>query len=222
MKQENTVPAGHPAIWTHFKNFWQQEIDGQIVPVTRKEAVGNSLAVLADCFDRKVTSLMLNLYLSALDDCTINECITAFVRVALDCKFWPTPAQMRTLAGRQPAGDLMDNAASNSFRAVIAALRDFPMLTHHLGAICRKEDEQGRILAVPEREDDTHPPDIGEKARKAIAYLGFGDLTAGLKLLSDHPSLEKWAEDSAQWRQNALKASDELERRYLAAWKATA
>jgi hypothetical protein len=71
-----------------------------------REAVAKTVAVLAATLgNREVTPAMIEGYAFALEDVEDGRLATAMRRALTDCKFFPTPSELRDFAGMPKAAD---------------------------------------------------------------------------------------------------------------------
>jgi len=186
----------------------------------RPQAIKVALEELAEGFgSRTVTEGMARLYTACLDDLSLNECVNAFARAAMESQFFPTPAYLREVAGRNESGDQVGNDAKNFLRAVLAALREFPKLESRKGPLLRTADETGRTLPEPEYGPRIQPPTFPDRVYRAIEYLGYGSREAGVMVLKQHPALKTDVAEDVRFSVNRLKAADEFDARWVEAYR---
>lgn len=195
---------------------------GQSLKENRNTALALSLGCLAEATGKVITATTLPVYAAVMADMSREQCILAFSRATDELRYWPSPAQLRELGGIAASGDPVEAAARAALDEVFAAMREFgPALNPKRGAVMRTTGDDGRMLIEPERAQDRHA-ELAGPVVMALVRLGWGDQQKGLALLSDHPALAGAAFTSAfesPYRQNLLKLADELEKRFILAYR---
>lgn len=72
---------------------------------SRNERLGKMLAVLAANFRTEVTDMQREAYDMGLSDVSMDALAKAGMRALRECKFMPTVAELRELAGKAKGGD---------------------------------------------------------------------------------------------------------------------
>jgi hypothetical protein len=82
------------------------------------------------------------------------------------------------------------------------------------------KDAEGNRICAPIYGESTHFP-IARRTEAALVRLGWGDIKAGIALIADHPAVRRKQHDpdDEQYRQNRLRASDEILRRFTDAYR---
>ena len=76
-----------------------------------------------------------------------------------------------------------------------------------------RPDDTESVLVRGGQEPDTPVPAIPERLKHTLTYLGYGDMSAGLRMVSAHPVLDKDASPK-----DRLFATDQVEGQFRAAW----
>lgn len=214
------VGAGPTGTMRLYESFWRNKES----KIPMAAAIARSLKALAEVHNRTVTPTLLASYIAPLENLSEEEIVLAFSRAHDEEDFWPPPSRLRGLSGRAATGDPLEREASAELRKVIAAMRKFgPFLKPKMGEITSTDTPEGRLRAEPLRGPTEMPPAFSDRTQAAIFTLGWDDQRKGLSILSDHPALR--AEgfnkgDAGEFRKNILREADELERRWLVAYRA--
>jgi hypothetical protein len=82
------------------------------------------------------------------------------------------------------------------------------------------KDAEGNRTHAPIRGEGTPFP-IARRTEAALVRLGWGDRTAGIALIADYPAVRRKQHDPGdeQYRQNQLRASDEILKRFVDAYR---
>jgi hypothetical protein len=91
-------------------------------------------------------------------------------------------------------------------------------LKPELGRIIRTSGDDGRLLMEPEREPTIHH-NLPPRTLQAIAMMGWGDHMRGLALMREHPGIANPPDMDAEYKVNALKQADELQRRWIECYR---
>lgn len=208
-----------------YASFWQGK-RGEIT------GIADSLNLLAEGYEKTLNPMTYRLYTAALADLTPSEIVLAFARATEECKaFFPSPATLREFSGRSSSGDPIGREAEKEFLKLILGMRGPHGLTLRpiLGAfLYGKQDDpkdaEGRRVPecdAPRAESTVFP--IARRTEAALVRLGWGDRTAGIALLADHPAVRRKdqgnLETDEKYRQNQLRASDELLKRFTDAYR---
>lgn len=195
-------------------------------PPTQRSAVGHCMLYLAEGFDKTLNPRLLELYLAALEDLNPSQLALAFSRATEECKFFPPPAILREFSGRAADGDPIAHEAKEQLLYIIEGMRGKhgPMLKPILGKVLYgteddPREENGRCAAAPIRGEST-PFLLSRRTQAALARLGWGDSTRGIAVIADHPSVaRKQDSEDGQYRQNQLRAADEILKRFVDAYR---
>lgn len=213
-----------------YAQFWVANLGGSsVVPVTPEMAIGLSLRHLAETLDRKLTTAAIESYLAGLSGYKPAEIVLAFSRATEECRFFPPPSILREFSGRVVEGDPIAREAKDELLALLQAMRGphGPMLKPIPGKVlygteAEPRDEQGRCAAAPIRAESTPFP-MRRRTQAALVRLGWGDGARGIAVVADHPGLrrEVFTSDNSdpQFRQNQLRASDEILKRWTDAYR---
>jgi hypothetical protein len=194
---------------------------------TQAQAVGASLLILADALDRDISKgKTAAAYVAEMNELRPNECILAFCRALRECKYFPPPATLREYSGRAADGDPIAREAKEQLLYVLEGMRSKhgPMLKPILGKVLygtedEPRDEDGRCAAAPIRAESAPFP-LSRRTQAALARLGWGDSTRGIAIIAEHPALKRVQDsDDGQYRQNQLRAADEILKRFTDAYR---
>lgn len=125
-----------------------------------------------------------------------------------------------------PDGDPVAREAKEQLLYILEGMRSKhgPMLKPILGKVLygTEEDpreENGRCAAAPIRGESTPFP-LSRRTQAALVRLGWGDSTKGIAVIADHPALDrKQDSEDGQYRQNQLRAADEILKRFTDAYR---
>jgi hypothetical protein len=195
----------------------------------RKMAILGSLERLAEVYDRKLTPTMCQLYEAVMTDWSMEETVLAFARATEECKYFPSPALLREFSGRAVTGDPIANEAREGLQAILTAMRGpwGPQLLPVPGKVLYgseldPRDKEGRCTNEPIREKST-PFLLSRRLEATLLRLGWGSRPAGIALIAEHPALKRKAsnieQDDTQYRTNQLRAADDIQNRFIAAYK---
>lgn len=203
-----------------YASFWQGK-RGEIT------GIADSLNLLAEGYEKTLNPMTYRLYTAALADLTQAEIVLAFARASEECKaYFPSPATLREFSGRAVTGDPLAAEAKAELLKLIAGMRGphGPMLKPILGPILYgteddPKDKDGNRTHAPIRGESTPFP-IARRTEAALVRLGWGDRSAGIALLADHPAVRRKVESGdEQYRQNQLRAGDEILKRWTDAYR---
>jgi hypothetical protein len=213
-----------------YGSFWSKRTEergrAMVQPSMPKEAIALSLTNLAEALDRKMTPTLFTSYAASLEDLRPEEIILAFSRAHDECRFFPSPAILREFSGRAVTGDPIASEAKDELLRILAAMRGphGPKLKTILGRVLygTEDDPKGpdglRIME-PIRAEST-PFLLSRRTEAALVRLGWGDRVAGIAVIADHPSLRrKHDADDERYQQNQLRASDEILKRFVDAYR---
>jgi hypothetical protein len=219
----------HPELTETAKTFselWQSS-KHETPERQRRTALAASLDLLAQCLDRTVTPDMARGYMAVLSPLTPAQCIKAFSTALERCRYFPSPAELRSLGS--PVDALEDperTIGMGMLRHILQAMRTHgPQLRPVPGSIIRDRDDDGRVLPVSEwtRAADSQPPKFPIRVITTIRNLGMGSWEAGLELISAHPAARP-TDDRRHLdaRSTEFQARDaaKLEERWMQAWRA--
>ena len=191
-----------------------------------KTGLAASIQFLAEVLGKEMTKNTAMGYHDTLGTLTQDEAILAFARAQEECKFFPSPATLREFSGRAVTGDPVAAEAKDELLRILAAMRGphGPKLKTILGRVLygTEDDPKGpdglRIME-PIRAEST-PFLLSRRTEAALVRLGWGDRVAGIAVIADHPSLRrKHDADDERYQQNQLRASDEILKRFVDAYR---
>jgi hypothetical protein len=205
-----------------FADLWKSQ-------PTRALAIPRSIQLLAEQFDRKLTDSLAIGIAASLEDLTQEEIIQAFSRAQDELRYFPVPAILREYSGRPVTGDPIAAEAREEFQRILVAMRGKhgPKLRPILGRVLygtadEPRDAEGERIIHPIREPETPFP-FSRRLEAALVRLGWGDRSAGIAVIADHPSLHRQGgnEDDIddQYKKNQLRAGDEILKRFTDAYR---
>jgi hypothetical protein len=227
----NAAAAGElKATQKLYGSFWKVSTTATAAK-NGKEAIALSLTNLAEALDRNMTPTLLTSYAASLEDLTQEEIIQAFSRAHDELRFFPAPAILREFSGRPVTGDPIAAEAREEFQRILVAMRGKhgPKLRPILGRVLygteddpkNAEGERVALCDAPRAESTVFP--LSRRTEAALIRLGWGDRSAGIALIADHPSLHRqsWNEDDIddQFKKNQLRAGDEILKRFIDAYR---
>lgn len=93
-----------------YESFWQHN-------TPKAKATADSLAQLAEGYEKAMSPATCRLYLSVLANCHPEEIVLAFTRATEECKgFFPSPATLREFSGRAVTRDPLAAEAKADLR----------------------------------------------------------------------------------------------------------
>lgn len=198
-----------------------------------RTATSQSIRYLEDLFKNELTDSVRFGYMAALDPLSDWERIVAFSRALEECKaFFPSPATLRDFSGRAATGDPIAAEAKEELLKLIAGMRGphGPMLKPIPGPILYGTDDdpkdaEGNRICAPIFGESTPFP-IARRTQAALERIGWGDSTAGIALIADHPAVRRSSvvgyadpQVDSQFKQNQLRAGDEILKRFTDAYR---
>jgi hypothetical protein len=211
-----------------YEDLWRQHVGRTTSPTEAQKtaAICAMLTELAEGQGRDVSKALRG-YVAALWELTPEELVLAFFRATKECRFFPPPATLLEFSGRAATGDPIANEAKGELLKILEAMRGphGPKLKPILGRVLygtedSPRDEDGRMTHAPIRSESTPFP-IARRTEAALVRLGWGDRVAGIALIAEHPSLKRidTTDTPDQYRQNQLRASDEILKRFTDAYR---
>jgi hypothetical protein len=181
-------------------------------PVEVKQAIARAVRLLREAMEKEDNAAVTAAHVRNLHDIAPEALGGAYALAEKTCTFWPTPGQIRELAG-----------CSDDSRALTALQWVFGYLTKHGcdgrprgGGVRFGEDETGRRVLL-ETEPEVAAPEIPMDIDQALWQIGGGSVRQGLRYLSQHPAVKGWDSTSgdvglriaqrleAQWARSYLK-----------------
>ena len=139
-----------------------------------------AMAMLAETFNRELTAPAVDTYWLALEDVTPEQLRAAVKKAALECKFMPTPAELREFAlgkdwrARQESRRQVDARAGLGGEAARGEqgrrqrTKGIPMSNYPRGKL--KADDEGQLKIAMVVKGNTLIIDFG----KPVAWVGLG------------------------------------------------
>jgi hypothetical protein len=193
-----------------------------------RTATTESIRYLEEMFKNELTESVRFGYMAALAPLDDWQQITAFSRALEECRYFPSPSILREFSGRAVTGDPLAAEAKAELLKLIQGMRGphGPMLKPIWGAVLYgseddPKDANGQRVPycdAPRAESTVFP--IARRTEAALVRLGWGDRSAGIALIADHPAVKRKQQDGDdQYRQNQLRAGDEILNRFVDAYR---
>jgi hypothetical protein len=140
--------------------------------------------------DPSLKAFLVTLWQPTYDQIGEAAFYAAFCQVLVELPFRPDIAEIRKAAGvNRGVKSPIEREALGELRRLIEAMRVHgPKMKPKRGNLIRDRDEDGRLLTVPEYEM-IQPPVPSPVVVATLKDLGYGDLMAGLDVISRHPAL---------------------------------
>lgn len=171
-----------------------------------KQAIARAVRVLRVAMEKEDNSAVTAAHVRNLADISPEALAQAYALAERTCTFWPTPGQIRELAGQSA-----ENQASEALRWVFSYLR-----AHGLegraggGGVHFGEDGTGQRVLL--RTDPLVPaPAIPPEIAAALSVLGGGAAKHGLRYISQHPAIKGWDESCSD---ATTRAAERIEMRW--------
>lgn len=209
--------------------FQQPDTTGSVVaPPNAKTAIAYAMLHLCEGYEKKLGVKTVELYQAALMDLTVPQLLQAFSRATEECKYWPSPATLRELAGVPAHGDPVAAEAKAELFRILTAMRGphglklQPILGRILyGTEDDPKDADGVRCAyyvAPKAESTVFRLDRRPEA--ALVRLGWGSREAGIALIAEHPALNRQPDQGDEkYKTNQLRAADEILKRWTDAYR---
>lgn len=211
-----------------YRSFWNKGRGGTMeLQPSRKESIGLSMVHLAMALDKKMSRMLLEVYEVSLADLEPAEIIQAFSRAHDELKYFPPPATLREFSGRAVTGDPIAAEAKSQLLYVLEGMRGphGPMLRDIPGKVLYgteddPKDKSGMRVVDAIRAEST-PFVLSRRLEAALVRIGWGDRSAGIAMIADHPALSRKSrfDDDDQFKKNQLRAADEILKRFTDAYR---
>ena len=152
-----------------------------------RQAIARAVRTLREALEKEDNRAVTAAHVRNLADIDPQALATAFALAERTCTYWPTPGQIRELAGW-----------SEESRSREALQWVFTYLANHGvdgrprgGGVRFGEDETGRRVLLGS-EVLVKAPEIAEDIRATLAALGSGAVKQGLLYVSQHPVVKGW------------------------------
>jgi hypothetical protein len=152
-----------------------------------RHAIARAVRTLREAMEKEDNRAVTEAYVRCLGDIAPLALAAAFAEAERICIYWPTPGQMRELAGWS-----VESRSRERLQWVFAYLAWHGVEGHPRGGGVRfGEDETGRrvllgsdvVVAAPEIPEDIHD---------TLVALGSGAVKQGLRYVSQHPVVKGW------------------------------
>jgi hypothetical protein len=152
-----------------------------------RQAIARAVRTLREALEKEDNRAVTAAHVRNLADIDPQALATAFALAERTCTYWPTPGQIRELAGW-----------SEESRSREALQWVFTYLANHGvdgrprgGGVRFGEDETGRRVLLGS-EVLVKAPEIPEDIHATLAALGSGAVKQGLLYVSQHPVVKGW------------------------------
>ena len=174
---------GNPEGQDIYERIFAQARNGSDV----RGAIARAVRQLREAMEKEDNSAVTAAHVRNLADIDPGALAVAFALAEKSCTYWPSPGQIRELAGW-----------SEESRGGAALKWVFGYLEKHGcegraqgGGVRFGEDETGRRVLL-EREPIVAAPALPAEIAAALALLGSGSTKQGLRYVSQHPAVKGW------------------------------
>lgn len=128
-------------------------------------------------------------YLKASAESSREAFEGAFFAVVDRSKFRPDIAEIRDVLGLND--DPVERGAKVALENLLDAIKEHGVdMKPIMGEVIRERDNDGRILALPERAPSMPAPEWPKRVVSALIDFGYGDLRTAYGLLAEHPAVD--------------------------------
>jgi hypothetical protein len=152
-----------------------------------KHAIARAVRTLREAMEKEDNSAVTTAHVRNLREIEPKALAAAYALAEQTCTYWPTPGQIRELAGWSE-----ESRCRGTLQWVFEYLQAHGVEGRPRGGGVRfGEDESGRrVLLAPE--PLIPAPEIPPQIEAALAALGCGAVKQGLHYISQHPVLKGW------------------------------
>jgi len=164
-----------------FSGLWTRDLN-------HKQSIAKALLILANTLKGDITATgVIEAYVAVLTPASPAQCIHAFSRALETCKFFPSPAELRSFSSLPSADSLIRLEAMASLRFIADAVAKHGVaLRTAPGPILNDgRDAQGLVMPVPDRGPDIPAPLLTPRQLRALRLVGFGTIPDGLRRIQD-------------------------------------
>jgi hypothetical protein len=172
--------------------MYEEIFAGATTPTELRQAIARAVRLLREAMEKEDNAAVTAAHVRNLADIAPEALGRGFALAEKTCTFWPTPGQIRELAGCSD-----DSLAQSALQWV------FRYLTQHGcegrprgGGVRFGEDETGRRVLL-ETEPVVTAPEIPMEIEHALWQIGGGSTRQGLRYVSQHPAVKGWDSCSA-------------------------
>jgi hypothetical protein len=171
------------------------------------QAIARAVRELREAMEKEDNSAVTAAHVRNLREIDPQALATAYALAEKTCTHWPTPGEIRELAGW-----------SEESRSRVGLQWVFAYLEMHGpegrargGGVKFGEDGTGRRVLL-EREPVVPAPPIPAEIEAVLATLGSGSAKQGLRYVSQHPNIKGWEGFSGD---QALRSAERIEAQWI-------
>jgi hypothetical protein len=166
---------------------YQQIFAGASSRTDRAHAIARAVRQLREAMEKDDNCAVTAAHVRNLKEIDPAALALAYAMAEKTCTYWPTPGQIRELAGWSE--ETRGRAALQWVFAYLA--KHGAEGRAHGGGVRFGEDETGRRVLL-EAEAVTPAPEIPAEIQAILAALGSGSAKQGLRYVSQHPVAKGW------------------------------
>jgi hypothetical protein len=191
-------------------DIYQEIFTGVKTTTDLRHAIARAVRTLREAMEKEDNRAVTAAHVRNLADIDAHALGTAFALAEKTCTYWPTPGQIRELAGW-----------SDEVHSREALQWIFGYLAKHGiegrprgGGVRFGEDETGRRVMLGSEIVES-APEIPADIVAALAALGSGAVKQGLRFLSQHPVVKGWDSFSGD---AASRTAERIEGQWIRCW----
>jgi hypothetical protein len=152
-----------------------------------EHAIARAVRHLREAMEKEDNRAVTAAHMRNLRELDSGALAMAYAAAEKTCTFWPTPGQIRELAGASE-----DSAARTALQWVFGYLSKHGVEGRASGgAVCYGEDATGRHVELSVT-PTVAAPEIPAEIAAGLAALGGGRVKQGLRYVSQHPVVQGW------------------------------
>jgi hypothetical protein len=168
-------------------NVYDLIFHGTTTVADKRSAIVRAVRQLRESMEREDNSAVTAAHVRTLCDLEPATLARAYADAERLCTFWPTPGQIRELAGWS-----IESEGREALQWVFQYLELHGIQGRPRGGGIRfEEDAQGRRV-MAKRTPEVAAPQIPEAIDRTLAAMGSGARQHGLRALSQHPRIKGW------------------------------
>jgi hypothetical protein len=170
-------------------SVYSQIFDGVQSEAEVRQAIARAVRVLREAMEKDDNCAVTAAHMRNLADISPEALARGYALAEQTCTFWPTPGQIRELAGWST-----ENRAGEALQWLFAYLRSHGVNGHAGGGgVHFGEDGTGRRVLL--RTDPViEAPPLSAVMAETLTALGNGTVKHGLQFVSQHPVVKGWDE----------------------------
>jgi hypothetical protein len=171
------------------------------------QAIARAVRELREAMEKEDSIAVTAAHVRNLREIDPQALATAYALAEKTCTYWPTPGQIRELAGWSE-----ESRSRVGLQWVFAYLEKHgPEGRPRGGGVRFGEDDTGRRVLL-EREAVIPAPPIPAEIEAVLATLGSGSAKQGLRYVSQHPNVKGWEGFSGD---SALRSAERIEAQWI-------